>query len=1056
MNHMNAFKRIVSILALSFIHTHSSAETYYVDSRLGNDVWSGKTPANVGVTSHEGPWQSLNRLAGAQLSPGDIVELQCGSKWSQTLRIKGSGTPNHPIIIRAATQACENPPSIDGSHGIDAHSWIRHDNNIYRASWPNQKFENASLASSTAGWSSWSSAGDQKLVHETNCPDVQNGCAAFISSPTPGGSLVHSNSFHVESGIGYNGGISLRIPAGIRVKVLVRRGSPPYEPISGVLWVTGTGAWQRIGLAFTARNTISDARFDMENAPEGTKFHFRNASLTATVAIPLGAWVDELPLLPAHHPNRGHDAERPDSVYARVGKDANIVRSLYDSPGSSYLDIDANFGLPPGAAPRPGNRLRIRTAEWHLDEVTITKVEGNRLHFQPTTRYPVKAGQGYFMLDEPSVLDSPGEWAYDLDTSSVYAWMPDSSTPSYRKILVSILEKGADFSGKSNIIVEGINIRHTKIGIDLSRAQNITLRSTGIKNTIAEGILAPKAMNINLISNHIQNTGNDAITAKDATTVRVEGNNISHSAVITLDGSVWSLPVMTTAAIHTGAYSHIINNRLEVIAGIGIWPQANWIASNGVIDSNAILDSCLLENDCSAIYVNASSPGTRISHNLVERVKGNIDGLNPNTRIHTTGIYLDNQSTGMIVEGNKVTGAEYGIHVHDAYKNHINANLLYGNSRSQIWFQENSNKVSETGDVRDNAGSGNYLFPTTPTPAITISGNIGNMANFGVLSENYYFSLFSKYLINEYWPQHGRMYTLAEWKTMSNSQGRQGQDTGSSQIAEDGYATYTIAGGNIVPNGNLGNGKQGWISWNATAPLATSNHESCSLGPCIRITAGGSATLISSPNFHMEADQIYRVTFDAKTSAEGNLIVPLVRRGGPTLYDRLMLTPERFSGSTSWRRYSFKFKALKTIRVADPTTGDLGARLDFESILPGQVLWIANIEIVPLRATENTLRTHIITNPGRDTQSYECPDQDIAPEHCSRYRIFPEGTPVDWPIDLPPLGAVPIYTTNEVIRDTDNDGIADGSDRCSDTLENEQVNAMGCALGQTPTSSEGT
>ena len=50
--------------------------------------------------------------------------------------------------------------------------------------------------------------------------------------------------------------------------------------------------------------------------------------------------------------------------------------------------------------------------------------------------------------------------------------VPDSNAPS-GQIRVSVLEKGIDLSGRSNIVVEGIHVRHTSLGLDLSKVQNI-------------------------------------------------------------------------------------------------------------------------------------------------------------------------------------------------------------------------------------------------------------------------------------------------------------------------------------------------------------------------------------------------------------------------------------------------------------------------------------------------------------------------------------------------------------------------------------------------------
>jgi parallel beta-helix repeat protein len=779
------------------------------------------------------------------------------------------------------------------------------------------------------------------------------------------------------------------------------------------------------------------------------KVHFKNASLTPAFANPLGAWIGDLPLLPAHHPNRGHNPRRPNSVYAIVAADSDAVTISNGGKGSTYLDIDSTLELPQGITPSPGSRLRIRTAPWHIDEATITKVDGNRLYFEPSTRYQIQAGQGYFLLGELAMLDSPGEWLYDSNAGSTYAWLPDSSAPS-GEIRVSVLEKGIDLSGRSNIVVEGIHVSHTGLGVDLSKAQNIKLDSISIVNTVHHGILASLGKNISITTSRLYRTGGDAISASNSNTLDIKNNDIIESAVFIDSGRVWSLPRPTYAAIFTGQYANVTDNRLKFAASNGIWILGNGI-SNGTIERNAVSYSCLQTNDCGGIYVNYSAPTNRISSNLVERLSGNVDGVVPSKALsHAIGIYLDDYATNMEVVNNIVASADYGIQVHNAYSNRIRGNLLYGNRNNQLWFHEQSNKIVSTGDIHKNEISKNSFFPTTSAAAVKIEGEVGSLTRFGVLSENYYSALFSKRIVSESWPAHSRTYTMDEWKRALSGEGRVPQDTGSSELIQEGYAAYLAAGGNIVPNGDLKDGMRGWSSWNEAAPFSTRVYEICVFGPCLKISAGGSKTLAHTPSFSVESGHAYRVSFDARTGTDGQSIAPLVRRGGPLLYERLMPASEGFTGSTEWRRYTFVFTAAKTIIAGDPATGDLGARLDFENLMPGQTLWVANMEIIPLRPVESTLRTQVITNPDRVTRSVECPDQETAPEYCNLYRVFPAGTLANWPIDLPALGAVAVYTVNEATRDSDGDGIADSADLCPGTSETEQVNASGCALVQMP------
>ena len=284
----------------------------------------------------------------------------------------------------------------------------------------------------------------------------------------------------------------------------------------------------------------------------------------------------------------------PNSVYAKAAGDSDAVPLKSGGMGSNYLDLDA-VGLPQGVIPKPGNRLRIRSAPWNIDEATITQVAGTRLYFEPATRYPIRAGQGYFLLGDLGMLDAPGEWIYDAATGSTYAWTPDGTTPSAR-IRVSVLEKGVDLSDRSNVVLDGIDVKYTGVGIDLTKAQNIKLNSIKLGKTMREGILAFASRSISITASRMQRTGLDAISANAAIGLTVKDNDIIESAVAMNSGLVWTLPVPTLAAIFTGPSAIVTGNRISYAANNGIW-----VATNGTVDQNAILYGCLQTNDCGGI-----------------------------------------------------------------------------------------------------------------------------------------------------------------------------------------------------------------------------------------------------------------------------------------------------------------------------------------------------------------------------------------------------------------------------------------------------------------------
>jgi hypothetical protein len=308
-------------------------------------------------------------------------------------------------------------------------------------------------------------------------------------------------------------------------------------------------------------------------------------------------------------------------------------------------------------------------------------------------------------------------------------------------------------------------------------------------------------------------------------------------------------------------------------------------------------------------------------------------------------------------------------------------------------------------------------------------------------------------IVSESWPAGSSLYTLPKWQAAATSASLpRNLDPSGTEVnsASLGYAAFRTLGGNIVPNGNFSVGMTGWGSWNATAPYGQNTLASCTpVGPCLTYTAGGSVGLVNSPNFSVKQDQWYKASFDVKTGINGQLVSVVTRRGGggSNGYEALMNTSFTSTGTTSWQRYSFVFKATKTINAGDPVTGDLGARVDFNSISPGQNISVANLEIVPLSSVDATVRSNILINPTGATLDLDCPDGN-GDSSCSRYVRFSDNQSVSWPYSVPPHGSEIVYTRDSTLVDGDGDGIPDSQDSCSGTLALKAVNGAGCTLGQ--------
>jgi hypothetical protein len=161
--------------------------------------------------------------------------------------------------------------------------------------------------------------------------------------------------------------------------------------------------------------------------------------------------------------------------------------------------------------------------------------------------------------------------------------------------------------------------------------------------------------------------------------------------------------------------------------------------SYNLVEKNSINASGLTLNDGSALYCFATMPG--ITHhsifrnNIVTNSVGN-NTATPANGIHFNGIYIDNNSHDMLVEGNTSSGhSSSGIVNNDgSYKNTYRGNTIY-NCKSGITFPE----WARLGGMYDNVVEENTVV------GISLNQNLmewinwlGDKTNFATLRNNHY------------------------------------------------------------------------------------------------------------------------------------------------------------------------------------------------------------------------------------------------------------------------------------------------------------------------------
>jgi parallel beta-helix repeat protein len=748
----------------------------------------------------------------------------------------------------------------------------------------------------------------------------------------------------------------------------------------------------------------------------------------------------------AHHPNRGYLTSDPTSPYAALAADGNVVSGSNGNSGSTVLQVGSDLALPTGAVIAPGARIRVRTYAWLMEEGTVSAVDGNRLTLASPTSYPVAANRGYVLLGQLWMLDSAGEWYYDANAKKIYAWMPDSAAPS-ATVGASVLATGIDLSSRSYVTIDGLTVRKVGTGVLMRGTKGVVVRNSTIEDAAAMGADAAFSTAATFESNTITRAGQDAISGQDdntgaATGMTVSNNVIRDSGVVMQDETVLSVPIASHAAIRSGIASTVSGNVIVNAGYIGIRPGAS-----SVVQNNFVFGACTVLDDGGAIYT-WFDHDIAIRGNTVIHARGALAGKPASENFtQAQGIYLDEWTTATVVEDNTVIDTDNGVVVHVSYNNTVRNNRLYGNRVSQLSMAETSNQKRASGDVYGNVITGNQIAAVYPTSVgLQLQSIYASTSAFGNFDTNHYYERASPIVASVSAGGTQQTYSLPQWRQSHNAGSTQPVDGNGTGVNGRGYTSYSVAGANLVPNGGLQQNLAGWGSWNQTAPMAQMVQLTCPAGQCLRFVAGGSTGLLASPSFAVQKGQWYRLTVDVAADTEGQWVSLVARRAGGS-YAPYSDRAIAFTAGTAWGRYSVIFQSTDTL-TPNAATGDIGARVDIEGLLPGKSITMANLEVVAITPDATSQLSGALINAGTAPRSATCPLTGTQAAQCSKFLTLADSQTVTWPLTIPAHSAVIIYAQDPSLRDSDGDGIPDSQDRCPGTVAGTQVNSAGCSFTQ--------
>jgi parallel beta-helix repeat protein len=433
-------------------------------------------------------------------------------------------------------------------------------------------------------------------------------------------------------------------------------------------------------------------------------------------------FVDGEPLILARYPNNG---------YLSVESVQNTRTQFSDNDLPASIDWT-------------GASVHVRSKPWSLDARTVTAFTtgSGAVTMDRDANYDLHPSQAYFFNNHKAALDTAGEWFYEASVQKLYLWMPNGASPDDHRVEVSVHKCGIDADNCSHLRIESLVLfGHFGSGVKLSGSVSDT-RISGVSALYPAGIgmkTSGGARN-QLVDNTIvganiygiQNQTSDALI--EANVIRKIGLK-DRLLANGLGGRCCRARGLQTS----GEGSMIRGNVLDSIGynGIGFGNQ------NNLIERNVIRYFCLTTYDGSAIYTWSSdyekpgAMGTVIRENLVIGGAGPAgDQVAPGW--WQNGIYLDDRTHGITVEGNTVIRTYHGIYLHNTKRHIVRNNTIFQAYDDAFKMLEDKKGFGEP--MEDNVIVGNTIVSPHAARALIAHRGLLPPHGFGRIDSNLYFN----------------------------------------------------------------------------------------------------------------------------------------------------------------------------------------------------------------------------------------------------------------------------------------------------------------------------
>lgn len=710
------------------------------------------------------------------------------------------------------------------------------------------------------------------------------------------------------------------------------------------------------------------------------------------------------PVLPARYPN-----------FVAIGKEFALATAVGSTSSFKVRAADLQVLADKDIV---GATIHVRTLQWLFDTAVIKA-------FDPATGLvtldralstSIREGAGYILEGKRWMLDGPNEWFFDTSTKDLIVWTPGSVNPSAGAGLEAVTRDYAISIGWTpKTRIERIRTEQQAAdGIRLLDSPDSSITDVAVYHPYELGVFVGDSPRTSVKNSVIHGAGRRAIVSRNSDAVRIVANQVT-------DTGGFGRADDTEAAIGVFGKDSLVSGNYIVRSGsVGIHFQN---LPGVIVENNTVYQPCLRLADCAGIYTwTALSSATpepsyvaraTVRNNIVVQSFSNTEGCGTACNNLGTGIYLDEMTSGVTLQGNYISDVEIGIGMHNAHYNIISSNVVRNVKFTSIRAIQSRSTVT--------VFTGNQFLNNSLVSEYSMTLSGGLPADKNRIHAFYWFhssnprSMFAagvntlsgnKIMTTQ---QGGEAtWGLATWTTNSYLKASEWKAiaTSDSTVSPTTYRPMVAnTESNLVPNAAFDPAQGGWSTYFDPAATGGSfsmgKFSACGTSNCGRHTAASAG------------DQLLSGTFKMNATTDQNLYVFRMTTVGGTTDTTRTVGIRRLT--SPWDNYGLSLKAISVPAGQTVATEQFFlAKSADDGILDlrsgaGTTSFTKSVALNRVKSIEFQDRVKLMSNvinPTETPLSFPC----VILKLNSCNAVDESGNPISWPLVVPARSSVMVHS----------------------------------------------